>query len=319
MRSIRHSLRRRLSAGILAAAVFLIPAATHAADFSMNFGFAPRLDLTYTTFLGGTIDYNDAWYSSLMLEYGTELTDETSTADGVNTTLTADADTFSTDLDLIGFNVLQGNWDLGLALSGEYILLNAAEESQNTTESGDNFVGLDSDTLVITNDRRLQILLPTADVKLRGSDGPVYLEFGGEYAPVIFVDIAQTLATDPVFPGATDDGPITSVGLFQSEQSFSVSGAFRVISDVFSPSVAAEFTQLPITYDAATLSGVTSLQTTIRELSVDANFGFALLNVMGFFPTLQVTYDRSWTQIAGQEDVTMEDQWLFYAGASRLP
>ena len=98
-----------------------------------------------------------------------------------------------------------------------------------------------------------------------------------------------------------------------------MNGEFRVTSDVFSPSFAVEFTQLPITYDAATLSGIATLETTIRELAVDANFGFAFLNVMGFFPTLQVTYDRSWTQIAGREDVTMEDEWLFYAGASRLP
>jgi|GEM_PF-5079775 len=288
-----------------------------ALDFEADLGFAPRLDGTFNAFAGGTLRYTPAFYSSLYLEYETESEEESEREGNLTNTLSTDSTSFSIDFDVLGYNVLKGPIDLGFAASVEYIRFGAEEELLYDADDGFVIPATGTNTLLLTNDRTLNVLLPTIDTKFRAELWPVRIDLGGEYSPMVFVSLDQEANTDPVYPGFTDDGPVSTSGDYQSGQSFSVNGSLLFNLPFVAPSIAAEYTHLPIEYDIATVGGVQTIDTLIRELSFDATVAVKVLGLLGFSPTLSVRYDRAWTEIDGVDDVETSDEWLVFIGVAR--
>lgn len=309
-----NTIRRKwLTTAFLIAVVGSIPAL----DFEADIGFAPRLDGTFNTFVGGTVRYTPAFYSSLYLEYETEAEEEAESGDNLTTTETIDSRSFSIDLDILGYNVLQGPIDLGVAASVEYIRFDAEEELFYDAADGFVIPATGTNTLQLTNDRTLDVVLPTVDARLRTELGPLRIDLGGEYSPVVLVSLEQEADTDPVYPGFTDGGAVSTSGDYQSGTSFSVNGLLLLTLPLLAPSVGAEYTHLPIEYEIATVGGVQAIDTLIRELSFDATIAFKMLGFLGFSPTLSARYDRSWTEIEGSDDVETADEWLIFIGVAR--
>jgi hypothetical protein len=169
----------------------------------------------------------------------------------------------------------------------------------------------------LTNDRDLHVLLPTLDARFEDRFYALRLVLGGEYAPAVFVRLRQTADSEPAYPGFTDEGKVTTSGDYVSDQSFSVNGELELQTQFISPSFGFEYVHLPIEYDIATVGGEESVDTLIRELSLDGNLDLTFISFAGFSPSAKLRYDRSWTEIKGQDDVEFEDEWLFYFGFSR--
>lgn len=303
---------------LLCGALVVASGVAGAVDFDADIGFAPRFDGTFSSFLGGTVYYSPAFYSAVSLEYETEKEEEEGREPNLTTTAETETDTFSVDLDWLGYNFVQNTLELGLAGSVEYLRFAADEELEYQADPGFEIVpGSGSETLLLTNDRTLNIVLPTLDARYADRFGPVRLQLGGEYAPVVFVRLEQTADTEPVYPGFTDEGAVSTDGDYWSDQSFSANGNLAYRNPILSPSVGFEYTHLPIEYDIAAPGGEQTIDTLIRELALDGAVTFSVVKVAGFSPKATVRYDRSWTEIDGQDDVEILDEWLFFVGVER--
>jgi len=305
---------KRLS---LMAVGFLVAGTLFGVDFESDLGFAPRLDGTFNAFAGGTVWYTPSLYSSLTLEYETEAEEESESADNIKTTQTTDTRSFAVDADVVGYNVFEGMFDLGLAASLEYIRFGAIEELLYDADEGFTIPATGTKSLLLTNDRSLDVLLPTVDVRSRTELDMFRLDVGGEYSPAVFVSLEQTADTEPVFPGFTDDGAVSTSGSYQSGQSFSISGSLLLNTPIIAPSLSGEYTHLPIEYEIATVGGEQSIDTLIREISFDSTVAFKVVSVFAFSPTIRVRYDRSWTEIEGADDVETTDDLLVFFGVAR--
>ncbi len=281
----------------------------------MDTGFAPRPDGTYSVVLEGSVFYSPAFYSSLSFEYETESEEETINDDNLTTTLKSKVKSFSIDMDILGYHFIQGWDEFGVSASVEYLIFEAAEEQFFEAATGYEILS-GSSTLNINNDRKLNVVLPTVDLRYEVHAGLFRIVVGGEYAPTVFVALDQSVETEPVYPGLPENGRISTSGNYFAYQSFSVNGEFEHQNSFLTPSFDFEYTHLPIEYEVAAVDGKKNIDTLIRELSVGGSIDISVIDVFGFSPAVKLRYDHSWTEIEGEKDVEMNEDWLFFFGFS---
>jgi len=286
------------------------------AQTKLDFGLTPKIDGTFSTFLQGNLDFGTRFYTRLRLEYVTVEVVEEGQGTNLSTIQQTKNQTFSIGWAVLGVDLINRDFRMGLALSAEYIYLGSDEQLTYTADPGYEIIpGYSS--LVLSSDRVLNVLLPTLDLRIRYSKAGFWTDWFGEYAPVLFVGMNQLVDSTPIYPGFNEDGPVSHNGTYLSYHSFSAKGELGHQNNVLSVSLGGEFTRLPIKYETITLGGIQEIDSIIYELKFNGDVILSFLSLWRMSPLISVEFSRSWSEIYGMSsDITFHNRWSFYFGVS---
>jgi len=285
-------------------------------EYSFDFGIAPHLDATFDLYINTRLNYKESFFSKLNFEMATGKEEERESSESFEDHFTFDNFSFVVDTEILGYIFLSGPRKLSLALSLDYYFWKQQELLQRTAYEGESLTTGGTD-LRVSNDQVLQVLLPSLNGSFSQRRELLWLDFSGELAPAVLVNLKNTADSDPLISGFNDNGPLTSEGTYFSNLSFSIKGVAAVDMNFLFLSLESEYAYLPIKYSIATINGIRETNRVRNNWTIEMDAGLSFISFKDFSPMITTRFERSWTYVEGNTNTDFDNNWTFFLGARK--